>query len=158
MGTLPHIKAFILYLTIITTTFSLNAATESSHRLFVVTGEQSGEHLGAWHVRHHRATHPEASLTIHAIGGDTLQQAGATIIQSHHELSLGFTSMTGIPSHLWHLWDVDDTIRAHAHTFNSTHITLVYFYLLNFPLARRLKNDFPRAHITYVAPPEMWLW
>ncbi|MGD1997968.1 MAG: hypothetical protein PVJ92_03580, partial [Candidatus Dependentiae bacterium] len=139
--------------------FSFTTTTiAAEQRLFMVTGELSGEKLGSWYLQQHASRHPHDTIRTHAVGGDSLRAAGATIIKPYSDLSLGFVGISAFFSHLWHLWNIYTELRSHAKTFNPTHIVLVDCPLLNFPLARRLKKDFPAAHLTYVAPPEMWIW
>lgn len=57
---------------------------------------------------------------------------------------------------LWRLWSLRDELVDLAQTQQITHAVLVDFPLMNVLLARRLHNL--GIHVTYIAPPEMWLW
>ena len=131
-------------------------AQEDSKTVFIVTGELSGDRLGAWYLQHLKKEHK--SIRCHAIGGDYLKEEGAILHKHFNELTIGIAGLFNL---IGKLPSVVRTFRelSHyllAHDFDE--IVLVDFPLLNIPLAWYLQRYKKDCRITYVAPPELWFW
>jgi lipid-A-disaccharide synthase len=125
-------------------------------KVFMVTGEASGDHLGAWYARKVRQQSPVA--TIEAIGGDMLSKEGVPLYDSYNRLSLGFVGLGSFLYHIPERYRQHKKIVNYIIEHNFSHVVLVDCPLTNFMLARSLKRQKPEIHITYIAPPEMWIW
>ena len=55
-------------------------------KIFIVTGEVSGDRLGAWYLR--RRIQEEGALHGEAVGGNFLRDAGATLYGSYQKLNI----------------------------------------------------------------------
>ena len=64
-------------------------------KIFIVTGELSGDLLGGWYMRKHCANQ---AVYVEAIGGDHLQQAGAHLYERFERLNV-----TGIVEIIKHI-------------------------------------------------------
>jgi len=138
-----------------TTTFPQQSAT-AGKKIFIVTGEASGDYLGAWYLKKLQAQHPQ--LTAEAIGGAQLKKMNVPIYEHFNNLTLGFVGPLSFLYHLPKRWRTHKQLVKHVLDNDFTDVVLVDCPLTNLPLARSLKKKKPEINIIYVAPPELWIW
>jgi len=129
-------------------------------KLFVVTGENSGDRLGAWFVRQYKTQHPQSPIV--AIGGNFLKETrNVSIFKDFREVKQEFYIANGfwplirnLPTHL----SLVNSLLKHIQENQYTDVLLVDYPFINIPLARTIKNNLPHVTVTYLAPPELWFW
>lgn len=123
-------------------------------KLFIVTGELSGDRLAAWYVGKRKQQDP--NLYIEAIGGDALQAVGVVLQQRFETLNLvGILEIIKhIPSILHRMYQLVDYIAQHQ--FDE--VVVVDFPGFNLRLIRLLKKKIGSIKITYLSPPQLWCW
>lgn len=128
-------------------------------KIFIMTGELSGDRLAAWYVHRLRATDP--SVQIHAVGGDFLEQEGVTIVERFETLNV--VGLTEIVAHLPHILRSLQRIANYIMEQQFDEVILVDFPGFNLRLARlltrlRVKSAGTKPIITYLSPPQLWVW
>lgn len=123
-------------------------------KICIVTGELSGDRLGAWYLKKRLITEPD--LSVQAIGGDFLHEAGATLYKRFEELNV--TGIVEIIRHLPKLLNLLRTISQYIIDQRFDEVVLVDFPGFNMRLARLLKEKNPKLTITYLSPPQLWCW
>lgn len=123
-------------------------------KLFIMTGELSGDKIGAWYLKQLLATH--ACERVEAIGGDFLAAAGATLYDRIERYAL-----VGVIEILWHLPFIFrqlKNITRYIITEKFDTVVLVDFPGFNLRLLTRLKAANPALNVIYVSPPQLWAW
>lgn len=123
-------------------------------KIFIVTGELSGDRLGAWYIKHLKQQ--DSSVEIHAVGGNFLQEAGARVYERFEKLNVvGFVE---ILKRLSFIFRFLRKLSSYILQNNFDQIILVDFPGFNLRLAKKLKRLNPKISITYVSPPQTWVW
>ncbi len=125
-------------------------------KVFILTGEASGERLGAWYLNKIKRNNP--NVTCHAIGGQNLKKAGALIFEDFSKLTLGIVGITALIKHIPTLWRMFGKIKQYILDNNFDTVVLVDCPLINLALMRKLKKENNKIKIIYIAPPELWIW
>lgn len=133
-------------------------------KIFIVTGELSGDITAAWYVKRLQAEVRDDSqgdcanseVQIHAVGGDNLQALGVTIFRRFEDLNVVgvFEILRHLPKILHILNELIEYIRSNG--FDE--VILVDFPGFNLRLAKKLKSLDPKIKVTYLAPPQLWCW
>ena len=123
-------------------------------KLFIVAGEVSGDAIGGWYLRTLKQRDP--SLVCHAVGGNELQAAGASLYAPFTDLNV--TGVTEIIRHLPSLVRFLKRLVNHIITHQYDEVILVDFPGFNLKVARRLKKLAPHIRISYLCPPQLWAW
>jgi lipid-A-disaccharide synthase len=121
------------------------------NKTFIVTGELSGDKLAAWYV-----DFLEQDTAIEAIGGHFLEAKGITLHDRIEKLS--FVGVVEIIRHLPFILSYIKKLAAYITQNNFTHVVLVDFPGFNLLLAKRLKAANAALEITYLSPPQLWVW
>lgn len=156
LKTLIKLNLYILFTTILS--FNIISATQSNkqHRIFMVTGETSAEQIGAWYLEKRIEENP--NIYFEAIGGQNLEKLGAKIYDKYENLILGLVSPIQFIKHLPDRWYYLKDLSKYILENNFDEVILIDCPLTNIPLMRILKKNNPGIQVTYIAPPEMWLW
>lgn len=126
-------------------------------RIFIVAGELSGDMLGAWYLN--LLKKQNKNFICHAVGGPFLESAGAELYESYEKLNV--VGIAEIIKHLKSILqflnrlvrDIDD-----AHTGDFDEVIVVDFPGFNLRLIKKLKKRNPSIKITYLSPPQLWVW
>jgi len=123
-----------------------------AQRMLIVTGEASGDLLASHLVKAMRAADP--SLTVSAMGGDRLRQAGAEIIFdiSRHAV-MGITEVFG---HLGTLYGAFRKLKRILARERPDLLILVDYPDFNLRLAGVAKKH--RIPVLYYVSPQIWAW
>jgi hypothetical protein len=146
----PQFISTILFLFISSSSYS------NIYNVFVVTGELSGDKLGAWYIN--KLKNKKENIYVEAIGGPFLQKSGAMILQEFNELSIGFSGITNVIRKIPTIYQTFKLLASHISKNKFDEIVLVDFPLINLPLSWYLKKNYPNITITYIAPPELWTY
>ena len=122
----------------------------NKRRVFLVAGELSGDRIGAWYLQQN------PDVQCEAVAGPFLRQAGAKQFDTIDNLSI--VGITEIVRRLPFIFSYLRKLTTHILKNNFDEVVLVDFPGFNLMLARRLKKAKPSLRITYVSPPQLWVW
>lgn len=123
-------------------------------KLFIVAGELSGDKIGAWYIDCLREK--DENIEVHAVGGTFLENAGATIYERIEKLNVvGFVE---ILKHIRFLYNFLHSLANHIAFNNFDEVVVADFPGFNLRLIKKLKKLDPNLRITYLSPPQMWVW
>lgn len=123
-------------------------------KVFIVTGELSGDQTAAWYVRKMRDQEPETYYE--AVGGDCLTQAGATVVRRFETLQI--TGVVEVITQLPKLFRCMRWLVTYIKQQGFDHVVLVDFPGFNLRFAAQLRAACPHLKIIYLAPPQLWCW
>lgn len=123
-------------------------------KIFIVTGELSGDRLAARHLAGLKLQEPD--LYVQAIGGNFLQAEGAVLYKSFQTLNL--TGIVEIIAHLPAVLRVMRELCDHIAKNGFDEVFVVDFPGFNLRLIRLLKAKIKNIKITYLSPPQLWCW
>lgn len=128
----------------------MNSTT--AQRILIVTGEASGDLLASHLVKAMRAADP--ALSISAMGGDRLREAGAEILVdiSRHAV-MGITEVIG---HLGTIYGIFRKLTLTLRRDRPDLLILVDYPDFNLRLARVAKKH--RIPVLYYVSPQIWAW
>lgn len=135
--------------------FEKDIKNNLSKRIFIVTGELSGDKAAAWFVKKIKEQYDEP-IYFEAVGGNSLCECGVNIYKRFESLNV-----TGIVEIIWHLpriFRLMHQIAAHIKNNNFDEVVLVDFPGFNLKLAQKLNSICPELKITYFCPPQLWCW
>lgn len=122
-------------------------------KIFIVTGELSGDLLGGWYMRNHYANQ---HVYVQAIGGDHLLQAGAHLYERFEKLNV--TGIVEIIKHIPRLLKFLNQLAAYILEQQFDEVVVIDFPGFNMRLIKRLKRLCPAITVTYFSPPQLWCW
>ncbi|MBS1987392.1 lipid-A-disaccharide synthase [Candidatus Dependentiae bacterium] len=122
-------------------------------KVFIVSGELSGDLLGGWYVRKHYA---HQQVYIEALGGDHLQQAGAHLYERFEKLNV--TGIVEIIKHIPRLLKFLNQLAAYIIEQQFNEVVVIDFPGFNMRLIKRLKRLCSTITVTYFSPPQLWCW
>lgn len=123
-------------------------------KVFLVAGELSGDKVGAWYLK--RLNQENFELDVSAVGGDFLKQAGAKIYERIENLNVA--GIVEIIKHLPFILKFLKQLSDYILKNNFDHVILIDFPGFNLRLAKTLKTLNPEIKITYLSPPQLWIW
>ncbi|MCK4651230.1 lipid-A-disaccharide synthase [Candidatus Babeliales bacterium] len=123
-------------------------------KIFISCGEVSGDKTGSWYLERLKKDYPD--LSVEAVGGKFLKESGVKIYESIEKLNVAgiFEIIGKLRFILNFLKKLTDYILEN----NFDEIILVDFPGFNLRLAKRLKKKNPAIRITYLSPPQIWIW
>ncbi|MFH1832087.1 MAG: lipid-A-disaccharide synthase [bacterium] len=148
-------------------------------KIFIMTGELSGDKLGAWYLDRVLGYKPVVmaaqdklvsnepqdegsgsasaeAVHIEAVGGDFLAGAGAQLYARFETLNI--TGLFEIVSKLPYIVKMLKQLTAYIIDNNFDEVVLIDFPGFNLKLAQYLKKKRPELTITYFSPPQLWCW
>lgn len=122
-------------------------------KIFIVAGELSGDQTGAWYLNKLKRDYSIDSV---AIGGEFLKNSGAKIYENISEFNITgiVETLSKVPFLFKHLKRVSNYIVSQG----FEEVVLVDFPGFNLRLAKKLKKLNPNINITYLSPPQLWVW
>ena len=130
-----------------------------NHKIFIVTGELSGDRVAAWYVAQQRkasSRDSSGSTYFEAVGGDFLLAQGVTLFKRFEALNV--VGIIEIIKHLPRLLNFLNILVDHIIQNDFQEVMLVDFPGFNVRLAQRLKKLNKNIKITYLSPPQVWCW
>lgn len=118
-------------------------------KLFIITGEYSGDKHAANVVREIKTINPE--IQIEAVGGSNLAQAGAKLFTNHEKMSAMGLSLKIIKDHILLGKKIADYL---INNYKPDLVLLVDYGGFNLNMARVLKKA--GLKIFYYIPPQIW--
>lgn len=123
-------------------------------KIFLVAGELSGDKLGAWYVKTLRSQEPNVQFS--AVGGAFLEAAGVELCDRFEKLNV--VGLVEIIKHLKFLSRFLNNLVNHIVSQNFDEVIVVDFPGFNLRLVKKLKKIKPALKITYLSPPQLWIW
>jgi lipid-A-disaccharide synthase len=120
-----------------------------SQRIFISTGDFSGNHHAASVAQALRALNP--AITLHGVGGQAMAQAGVELLAD--QSATGTVGLYGLGT-IWRHWRLGRQILDHLKTFQPETVLLVDYGGFHLQLAKRLKQQGYR--VLYYIPPQVW--
>ena len=125
-------------------------------KIFFITGETSGDMHGASLLSELYKIIPKDQLTVKAIGGIHLQNAGANIFFNCKYLSS--MGLTEVISKLSLYLNLERELLFQLSVFRPDVLVLVDFPGFNLRIAQKVKKLLPNTKIVYYMPPQVWAW
>lgn len=122
-------------------------------KIFVVSGELSGDLLGAWYLN---KKYKNKDVYIEAIGGDNLASAGAILYKRFEGFNV--VGITEIIRHIPRLLAFIRSLIEYIKKQEFDEVLVIDFPGFNLHFIKRLKNVLPKILITYFSPPQLWCW
>ncbi|MBU1008258.1 lipid-A-disaccharide synthase [Candidatus Dependentiae bacterium] len=123
-------------------------------KVFIVTGELSGDKLGAWYAK--RLRDERGDVKIHAVGGSFLKDAGATLYERFEVLNI--VGLAQIVKRIRFLLKFLSDLAHYIVSQSFDEVIVVDFPGFNLRLIKKLKQLNPEIKITYLSPPQVWIW
>ncbi len=123
-------------------------------KIFILSGELSGDKLGAWYLD--RLQKEDPGIECHSVGGYFLKKQGAKIFEKMEKLNV--SGVFEIARHLPRILKLLNKIASHIVQNNYDELILVDFPGFNLRLAKKVKKSNPNLKITYLSPPQIWIW
>ncbi|MFA5074814.1 MAG: lipid-A-disaccharide synthase [Candidatus Babeliales bacterium] len=127
-------------------------------KIFFVSGEVSGDRLGSWYLKklNEKSFEDNQEIQVTAIGGTFLQDAGAKLYKNLEELNI--VGISEIIKKIPFILKFLKTLTKYILQNNFEEVVLIDFPGFNLRLAKYLKKANPKIKITYLSPPQTWVW
>jgi lipid-A-disaccharide synthase len=130
----------------------LSGKENLKHKLMIITGEVSGDLIGASLIRELKKL--DAGLTIFGIGGDKMREQGMNIL--YHINKMAFLGFTEIVKHLPFIKKVQTDLLAVAKKEEIKNVVLIDYPGFNLNIAKKFKKK--GMKIIYYISPQLWAW
>ncbi len=122
------------------------------HKILVLSGEASGDRLGAHLVHALRERLPETEF--HGIGGEAMERAGVRRLYDSGQIAVtGIVEVLGAWRSIWKAWR---TARAHLRSARPDLVLLVDYPDFNLRFARVARRA--GVPVVYFVSPQVWAW
>ncbi|MCH8032622.1 MAG: lipid-A-disaccharide synthase [Bacteroidetes bacterium] len=122
------------------------------HKLMIITGEVSGDLIGASLIRELKKL--DAELTIFGIGGDRMCEQGMNIL--YHINKMAFLGFTEVVRHLPFIKKVQAGLLAVVKKEEIKNVVLIDYPGFNLNIAKKFKKN--RIKTIYYISPQLWAW
>ncbi|MBD3231492.1 lipid-A-disaccharide synthase [Candidatus Dependentiae bacterium] len=123
-------------------------------KIFIVTGEVSGDKSAAWFLQKYKRELGE--INCYAVGGSALKNAGAILYDRMEKLNV--TGIVEIIGKLRLILNFLKKLCNYILENNFDQVVLVDFPGFNLKLAKKLKSANSNIEIIYFSPPQVWIW
>lgn len=123
-----------------------------SHKIFIITGEPSGDLHGSNLVTELLAQ--DSALTIQCWGGDRMRATGAEVLKHIDELA--FMGFVEVAVNLRTILKNFDLCSAHIRAFQPDLVVLMDYPGFNLRMAKRVKEM--GIPVAYYISPQIWAW
>ena len=122
------------------------------HKLMIITGEVSGDLIGASLIRELKKL--DAGLSIFGIGGDKMREQGMNIL--YHINKMAFLGFTEVVKHLPFIKKVQADLLTVAKKEEIKNVVLIDYPGFNLNIAKKFKKN--GMKIIYYISPQLWAW
>ncbi|MCW8811952.1 MAG: lipid-A-disaccharide synthase [Ignavibacteriaceae bacterium] len=126
--------------------------SESSKKLMIITGEVSGDLIGAALVKELKSLKPH--LNIIGIGGDKMREEGMELI--YHSDQMAFLGFIEVVKHLPFIRKVQKKLIDVIKDEEIKHVVLIDYPGFNLSIAKKLKPL--GVKVIYYVSPQIWAW
>ena len=130
----------------------LSGKENLKHKLMIITGEVSGDLIGASLIRELKKL--DAELTIFGIGGDRMREQGMNIL--YHINKMAFLGFTEVVRHLPFIKKVQAGLLAVVKKEEIKNVVLIDYPGFNLNIAKKFKKN--RIKTIYYISPQLWAW
>lgn len=131
----------------------INLMTTNPKRILITAFEPSGDALAAGVVREMLSRDP--SLQIHALGGNKLQKAGATLLEhTTDHAAMGLSALKQYKTHKQRL----KTLKAWLKDHPIDMLIPVDSPAANWSICKLVKDNVPGAKVIHLVAPQVWAW
>jgi len=123
-------------------------------KVFISAGELSGDKLASWFVKKLKSNN--SNIYFEAIGGKSLEAENVKLYDNIKNFNV--TGVWEVVQHLPLIFQRLKTIINYLIKEKFDEVILVDFPGFNLLLAKHLKKKFPNLKITYLSPPQLWIW
>ncbi len=118
-------------------------------RLFIITGDASGDQHGSAVIRRMQAMMPD--VEIQAIGGAHIAETGVTMLETQQHMGVAGLGFVGsIPKH----YSLGRQILTHFKAWRPDAVLLIDYGMFNLWIAQRLRKT--GIKVFYYIPPQVW--
>lgn len=121
-------------------------------KIFLVAGELSGDKLGAWYINQLR----QQDVEFHGVGGSFMKTAGVKIYERMEKLNI--VGVVEIIKHLRRILSFLNNLVKHIVNEKFDEVVVIDFPGFNLRLIKKIKKANPNIKITYLSPPQLWIW
>ncbi|MGK7925450.1 MAG: lipid-A-disaccharide synthase [Spirulina sp.] len=127
-------------------------------RIFISTGEVSGDLQGSLLVKALKRQEQERgeALEIVALGGDRMQEAGATLMAN--TAHIGSVGLFEALPFLWENMKVQRTAKQYLQDNPPDLVILIDYQDPNLAIGSYLREKFPEVPIIFFIAPQAWVW
>lgn len=126
---------------------------ENTKKIFIITGEHSGDIHAGKVVEELKKACPDANLIIEGIGGKNLENAGVKLFSTQEKMSaMGLTPKILID----HLTLGTRLVNYLKNEFKPDLVLLIDYGAFNLNIAKFLKKNNKEIKIFYYIPPQIW--
>lgn len=126
--------------------------TVPNKKLIIITGEVSGDLIGASLIRELKFL--DSGLVITGIGGDQMEKAGMSLI--YHSNKMAFLGFAEVVKHLPFIHQVQQKLIETIKTDKINTVVLIDYPGFNLSMAKKLKPL--GVKIIYYVSPQLWAW
>ena len=124
----------------------------SKNKLMIITGEVSGDLIGASLIRELKSLKPDLKIT--GIGGDKMKSAGMDLI--YHTDQMAFLGFVEVVKHLPFIHQVQKKLIDVIKKEEIRYVVLIDYPGFNLSIAKKLKPL--GVKIIYYVSPQLWAW
>jgi len=124
----------------------------SNKKLMIITGEVSGDLIGASLIKELKSINPD--LTISGIGGDRMKEAGMNLI--YHTDQMAFLGFVEVIKHLPFIHTVQKKLLSIIKSEKINCVVLIDYPGFNLSIAKKLKAL--GIKVIYYVSPQIWAW
>ncbi|NET34744.1 MAG: lipid-A-disaccharide synthase [Cyanothece sp. SIO1E1] len=132
--------------------------TNSKARIFISTGEVSGDLQGAMLIEAlwRQAERVGLEIEIVALGGDRMAQAGVMLLG--HTSSIGSVGLLESLPYVWPTFKIQQYAKQYLQKNPPDLVVLIDYMGPNLSIGSYIRHQLPRVPIVYYIAPQEWVW
>ena len=127
-------------------------SSAAKNKLMIITGEVSGDLIGAALIRELKSSQPDLNIT--GIGGDKMKAAGMNLV--YHTNQMAFLGFVEVIKHLPFIKQVQKRLIEVIKEDNISCVVLIDYPGFNLSIAKKLEPL--GVKIIYYVSPQLWAW
>lgn len=137
---------------------AVNSANPAKFRIFISTGEVSGDLQGSWLIKalQTQGILMGKELEIFALGGDRMAAAGATLWAN--TTTIGSVGVLESLPYIWPTWQIQKQTQQYLQATPPDLVILIDYLGPNLRLGNYIRQHFPQVPIVYYIAPQEWVW
>jgi lipid-A-disaccharide synthase len=125
-------------------------------RLFISTGEVSGDLQGALLVEALQRQAGDPNLEILALGGDRMAAAGATLLANTS--AIGSVGILESLPYIWSTYQIQRRVKAYLQQHPPDLVVMVDYFGPNLAIGSFVRKYLPTVPTVYYIAPQEWVW
>ena len=138
--------------------FEQPTSTPAPLRIFISTGEVSGDLQGAMLIKALKrlANSSNLELEIVALGGSRMSEAGATILGN--TTSIGSIGLLESLAYIWPTLQIQEQAKKYLQQYPPDLVVLIDYAGPNLVISNYVRQVAPQTPIVYFIAPQEWVW